>query len=72
MCWLVVQELEILPGQGGKLALETYCRKRKSKQIFGASGAKTCELISRMLGEQTVKSVNYNLGRSRLRSGHNP
>jgi type IV secretion system protein VirD4 len=64
MCWLVVQELEILESQGGRVALETILSQTEVKQIFGASGAKTCELVSRMLGEQTVKSVNYNLGRS--------
>lgn len=64
MCWLVVQELEILESQGGRVALETILSQTEVKQIFGASGAKTCELVSRMLGEQTVKSVNFNLGRT--------
>ncbi len=65
MVWLVVQELEILESQGGRVALETILSQTEVKQIFGASGAKTCELVSRMLGEQTVKAVNVNLGRTR-------
>lgn len=64
ICWLVIQELEIFESQGGRVALETLLSQTEVKQIFGASGAKTCELVSRMLGEQTIKSVNVNLGRT--------
>ncbi len=65
MVWLVVQELEILEHQGGRVALETILSQTEVKQIFGASGAKTCELVSRLLGESTIKAVNVNLGRTR-------
>lgn len=62
--WFVIQELEEYARVYGREALETLLSQTEVKQIFGASGAKTCELISRMLGEQTVKSVNFNLGRT--------
>ncbi len=60
----IIQELEEYARVYGREALETLLSQTEVKQIFGASGAKTCELISRMLGEQTVKSVNFNLGRT--------
>ncbi len=62
--WFVIQELEEYARVYGREALETLLSQTEVKQIFGASGAKTCELISRMLGEQTVKAVNFNLGRT--------
>ncbi len=62
--WFVIQELEEYARVYGRESLETLLSQTEVKQIFGASGAKTCELISRMLGEQTVKSVNVNLGRA--------
>ena len=63
--WFVIQELEEYARVYGRENLETLLSQTEVKQIFGASGAKTCELISRMLGEQTVKSLNVNLGRTR-------
>lgn len=62
--WFVIQELEEYARVYGREATEVLLSQTEAKQIFGASGAKTCELISRMLGEQTVKSVNFNLGRT--------
>ncbi len=62
--WFVIQELEEYARVYGREALETLLSQTEVKQIFGASGARTCELISRMLGEQTVKTVNFNLGRT--------
>ncbi len=62
--WLCIQELEEFARLNGRENLETLLSQTEVKQIFGASGAKTCELISRMLGEQTVKAVNVNLGRT--------
>lgn len=62
--WFVIQELEEYARVYGRESLETLLSQTEVKQIFGASGAKTCELISRMLGEQTVKAVNVNLGRA--------
>ena len=61
--WFVIQELEEYARVYGRESLETLLSQTEAKQIFGASGAKTCELISRMLGEQTVKSLHFNLGR---------
>lgn len=63
--WFVIQELEEYARVYGRESLETLLSQTEVKQIFGASGAKTCELISRMLGEQTVKSLHVNLGRTR-------
>lgn len=63
--WFVIQELEEYARVYGRESLETLLSQTEVKQIFGASGAKTCELISRMLGEQTVKALNVNLGRTR-------
>ncbi len=60
--WFVIQELEEYARVYGREALETLLSQTEVKQIFGATGAKTCELISRMLGDQTIKSVNFNLG----------
>lgn len=62
--WFVIQELEEYARVYGREALETLLSQTEVKQIFGASGTKTSELISRMLGEQTVKSVNFNFGRT--------
>lgn len=63
--WFVIQELEEYARVYGRENCETLLSQTEVKQIFGASGAKTCDLISRMLGEQTVKAVNVNLGRTR-------
>lgn len=63
--WFVIQELEEYARVYGRESLETLLSQTEAKQIFGASGAKSCELFSRMLGEQTVKAVNVNLGRTR-------
>lgn len=62
--WFVIQELEEYARVYGREALEVLLSQTEAKQIFGVSGTKTCELISRMLGEQTVKAVNFNLGRT--------
>jgi type IV secretion system protein VirD4 len=62
--WFVIQELEEYARVYGRESLETLLSQTEVKQIFGASGSKTCELISRMLGECTTKAVNVNLGRT--------
>lgn len=62
--WFVIQELEEYARVYGRESLETLLSQTEVKQIFGASGSKTCALISTMLGEQTVKSANFNLGRT--------
>lgn len=63
--WFLIQELEEYARVYGRDNLETLLSQTEVKQIFGASGAKTCELVSRMLGEETIKSLNVNLGRTR-------
>ena len=60
--WFVIQELEEYARVYGREALETLLSQTEVKQIFGVQNQKTAELVSRMLGELTVKSANYNLG----------
>ena len=60
--WFVIQELEEYARVYGRESLETLLSQTEVKQIFGVQNQKTAELVSRMLGEHTVKSSNYNLG----------
>ncbi|GJL49747.1 MAG: hypothetical protein NPIRA01_09740 [Nitrospirales bacterium] len=60
--WFVIQELEEYARVYGRENLETLLSQTEVKQIFGVQNQKTAELVSRMLGEQSVKSTNYNLG----------
>ena len=60
--WFVIQELEEYARVYGRESLETLLSQTEVKQIFGVQNQKTTELVSRMLGEHTVKSANYNLG----------
>jgi len=64
-CWFVIQELEEYARVYGRESLETLLSQTEVKQIFGVQSQKTAELVSRMLGEYTVKSANYNLGHDR-------
>lgn len=64
VCHFICQSLSEYERIYGRASLETMLSQTEIKQIFGASDSKTCELISRMLGEQTVKAVNVNLGRT--------
>lgn len=61
-CHFVIQELEEYARIYGREGLETLLSQTEVKQFFGAQNQKTVELVSRMLGEHTVKSANYNLG----------
>ncbi len=60
--WFVIQELEEYARVYGRENLETLLSQTEVKQIFGVQNQKTAELVSRMLGDLTVKSANYNLG----------
>ena len=61
-CWFLIQELEEWVKNEGPHGLETLLSQTEVKQIFGVQSQKTAELVSRMCGEETVKSTNYSLG----------
>ncbi len=60
--WFILQELEEYAKTYGREALETLLSQTEVKQIFGVQSQKTADLVSRMLGEETIKTPNYNLG----------
>jgi len=60
--WFVIQELEEYAKVYGRESLETLLSQTEVKQIFGVQSQKTADLVSRMLGEHTVKSPNFNMG----------
>ncbi len=60
--WFILQELEEFAKTYGREALETMLSQTEVKQIFGVQSQKTADLVSRMLGEETIKTPNYNLG----------
>lgn len=62
--WLIVQELEQWAHVYGRESLETLLSQTEVKIIMGVRSYKTCQLISDMLGESTIKALNHNLGRS--------
>jgi type IV secretion system protein VirD4 len=63
--WFVIQELEEFSRQNGRESLETLLSQTEVKQIFGVQSQKTAEMVSKMLGEETVKTSNYSLGHDR-------
>ncbi len=60
--WFVIQELEEYAKVYGRESLETLLSQTQVKQIFGVQSQKTADLISSMLGEETIKSPNFTLG----------
>ena len=60
--WFVIQELEEWVKNEGRESLETLLSQTEAKQFFGVNSYKTADLVSKMLGEYTIKSPNYNLG----------
>ncbi len=60
--WFILQELEEYARVYGREALETLLSQTEVKQIFGVQSQKTAELVSKMLGDETIKSPNYSLG----------
>ena len=62
--WLIVQELEQWAHVYGRESLETLLSQTEVKIIMGTRSYKTCELISNMLGEATLKVKNHSLGKS--------
>lgn len=62
--WLIVQELEQWAHVYGRESLETLLSQTEVKIIMGARSYKTCQLISDMLGESTIKALSHNIGQS--------
>ena len=60
--WFIIQELEEYARTYGREALETMLSQTEVKQIFGVQSQKTAEMVSNMLGEETIKTPNYSLG----------
>lgn len=61
-CWFLLQEPEDFISKMGRPAWETVLSQTEVKQFFGVQSQKTAELVSKMLGEETIKSPNYSLG----------
>lgn len=62
--WLIVQELEQWAHVYGRESLETLLSQTEVKIIMGVRSYKTCQLVSDMLGEATIKAHSHNIGRS--------
>lgn len=62
--WLIVQELEQWAYVYGRESLETLLSQTEVKLIMGARSYKTCQLVSDMLGESTIKALSHNIGAS--------
>lgn len=62
--WLVVQELEQWAFVYGRESLDTLLSQTEVKLVYGSQSFKTCQLISNMLGQTTIKGMSYNLGKS--------
>ncbi|MES2662120.1 MAG: type IV secretory system conjugative DNA transfer family protein [Pseudomonadota bacterium] len=60
--WLIIQELEQWAYVYGRESLETLLSQTEVKIIMNIRSFKTCQLISNMLGDQSIKSKNYNIG----------
>lgn len=61
---LIVQELQEWANTYGKDSVETLLSQTEAKIIMGIRSQQTMQLISDMLGDETVKSLQYNLGAS--------
>lgn len=62
--WLIIQELEQWAHVYGRESLETLLSQTEVKIIMGSRSHKTCQLVSDMLGEATIKTLNHNIGAS--------
>lgn len=60
--WFILQELQEYSRIYGREALDTLLSQTEVKQIFGVQSQKTAELVSQMLGDETIKAPNYSLG----------
>lgn len=64
--WFVIQELEEYAKIYGREALETLLSQCECKVFFGIQSTRTAEIVSRMLGETTIRTRSDNLGKSVL------
>jgi type IV secretion system protein VirD4 len=64
--WLVVQELEQFSALYGKEGLDTLLSQTEVKLIHGSRSQKTCELVSQMCGETSIRSESFGLGHDHL------
>jgi type IV secretion system protein VirD4 len=62
--WFVIQELEEYAKVYGREALETLLSQCECKVFFGIQSTRTAEIVSRMLGETTIRTRSDNLGKS--------
>ena len=60
--WFALQSLDAFAKTYSKEDLETLLEQCECQQLFGIQSHKTALLISRTLGDTTVKADNYNLG----------
>lgn len=61
--WMFVQELAELIRIYGKHTAETVLSQAEVKQFFAVSNHELAQTLSRSLGQKTVKTRNYNLGK---------
>lgn len=59
---IIIQELEDFARVYGREGLEILLSQTEIQQFFGSRSQTTLELLSRRLGESTVKTSNYALG----------
>lgn len=60
--WFALQSLDAFAKTYGKDDLQTLLEQCECQQFFGIQSYKTAELISKTLGNATVKADNFNLG----------
>ena len=60
--WFALQSLDAFAKTYGRDDLQTLLEQCECQQFFGIQSYKTAELISRTLGNTTVKGDNFNLG----------
>ncbi|NHK29404.1 type IV secretory system conjugative DNA transfer family protein [Parvularcula flava] len=61
--FVVLQELEQWAHVYGRESLETLLSQTELKIIHGSRSQKTCELVSKMLGNRSVRAESFNTGK---------
>jgi len=64
--WVILQELAQWSFIYGPEALETLLSQTEAKLLMGLRSPKSCQLASELLGEESIKTKNYQLGASIL------
>jgi len=64
LIWVIIQELEQWAHVYGREALDTLLSQTEAKLILDGGSQKSCQLISDMLGEKTIKTTSHSLGRT--------